>query len=49
MTWVLKAFILGDESDIEGMTQTLTMIRESEGALPDMAGRIKNITFHFEK
>jgi hypothetical protein len=38
-----------DKSGLEGMTQTLTMIGASEGALPGVAGRIKNLTFHFEK
>jgi hypothetical protein len=34
---------------LEGMTQTLAMIGASEGALPAVAGRIKNLTFYFEK
>jgi hypothetical protein len=31
------------------MTQTRTMVGTSEGALSGVAGRIKNLTFHFEK
>jgi hypothetical protein len=38
-----------DKCDLEGMTQTLTMIGASEGSLSGLAGRIKNLTFHFEK
>jgi hypothetical protein len=31
------------------MTQKWIMIGASEGALPGIAGRIKNLTFYFEK
>jgi hypothetical protein len=45
-----KGFYSGrDKSDLEGLTWTLTMIGASEGALPGVAGRIRNLTFHFEK
>jgi hypothetical protein len=45
-----KGFYSGrDKPDLEGMTQTLTMIGASEGALPGAAGRIENLTSHFEK
>jgi hypothetical protein len=30
------------------MTPTLTMIGASKGAMPGIAGWIKNLTFHFE-
>jgi hypothetical protein len=38
-----------EKSGLEGMTQTLTMIGASEGALPCVAGRIKNLNFSFLK
>jgi hypothetical protein len=38
-----------DKSGLKVMTQTLTMIGASEGALPGVAGRIKNLTFYFKK
>jgi hypothetical protein len=38
----------GDISDLESMPRSLTMIEASEGALPGIAGRIKNLTFNFE-
>jgi hypothetical protein len=45
-----KGFHSGtDESGLENMTQTLTMIGASGGVLPGVAGRIKNLIFHFEK
>jgi hypothetical protein len=34
---------------LEGMTRTSTMIGASDQALPAVAGRIKNLTFYFEK
>jgi hypothetical protein len=34
-----------DKSGFESVTQTLTMIGASEGALPGVVGRIKNLTF----
>jgi hypothetical protein len=34
---------------LEGMIRTLTMRGTSEVALAGVAGRIKNLTFHFEK
>jgi truncated hemoglobin YjbI len=37
-----------DKSGLEDMTKTLTMIGSSERAQPDIAGRIKNLSFHFE-
>jgi hypothetical protein len=37
-----KGFYSGrDKSELEGMTQALTMVGELEGALPGEAGRIK--------
>jgi hypothetical protein len=45
-----KGFYSGrDKSGLEGTTCTLAMAEASEGALPGVAGRIKNLTFHFEK
>jgi hypothetical protein len=45
-----KGFYRGsDQYGLGGMTQTRTMIGASEWALPGEAGRIKNLTFHFEK
>jgi hypothetical protein len=45
-----KGFHSGrDKSGLEGMTPTLTMLGASEGALPSVAGKIKNLTVHFEK
>jgi hypothetical protein len=39
-----KGFYSGrDKSGLEGMTRTLTMKEASEGALPGVAGRIKNL------
>jgi hypothetical protein len=45
-----KSFYPGrDKSGLEGITQTLPMIGASEGAQPSVAGRVRNLTFHFEK
>jgi hypothetical protein len=45
-----KGFYPGrDKSRLEGMTQTLTIIGASERTLPGVAGRIRNLSFHFEK
>jgi hypothetical protein len=45
-----KGFYSGrDKSGLEGITRTLTVTGASEGTLPGVAGRIKNLTFHFEK
>jgi hypothetical protein len=49
MICVLKTYSGEDKFDLEGMTQTLTMIGASEGVLPGVAGRTKNLTFCFEK
>jgi hypothetical protein len=38
-----------DKSGLKDTTQTWTLIEASEGVLPRVAGRIKNLTFHFEK
>jgi hypothetical protein len=38
-----------DKPDLEEVAWTLRMITASEGALPGVAGRIKNLSFHVEK
>jgi hypothetical protein len=38
-----------DKSGLEGMIPTRALTGASEGALPGVAGRIKNLTFYFEK
>jgi hypothetical protein len=38
-----------EKCGLEGMTWTWTMTGASEGALPGVAGRIRNLIFHCEK
>jgi hypothetical protein len=48
--WGPKGFCPGrDKSGLEDIPWTLTMIGVSEGVLPGVAGRIKNLNFYFER